>query len=128
MTELIGAFAVAALLLAFTGIFAVMSFAVSLRTQEIAIRMAVGAQRENIAWLIVRSGARLAVLGSAIGLAASLAIAHFVQAFLFGVTARNPWIYLVSVSAMILIAVLASVLPARRAAAADPVTTLRSAQ
>ena len=128
MTQLIGVFALAAIALAFTGIFAVISFAVSLRTQEIAIRMAVGAGRNTIAALILRSGARLALLGSAIGIAASLAVAHFVQSFLFGVTAANPWIYLLSVAVMMLLAVCASLLPAARAAASNPITALRSAQ
>lgn len=128
MTELISSFALAALLLSFTGIYAVMSFAVSLRTQEIAIRMALGAQRDNIAALILRSGARLALFGCGIGILCSLAISHFVQSFLFSVTAIDPWIYTASVAIMLLIAVLASVLPATRAASADPIVALRSAQ
>jgi putative ABC transport system permease protein len=128
MTELIGMFALAAVGLAFTGIYAVISFAVSLRTQEIAIRMALGAGRDNIAGLIVRSGARLALAGCAIGVGGSLAVSHLVQSLLFGVTATNPWIYLVSVAAMILLALVASLLPAARAAAADPIAALRSAQ
>ena len=128
MTELIGVFALAALLLSFTGIYAVMSFAVSLRTQEIAIRMAVGAQRDSIAWLILCSGGSLALVGCGIGIACSLAASHFVQSFLFGITATNPWIYIASVVTMMLIAVLASLLPASRAAAADPINALRSGQ
>lgn len=128
MTELIGCFALAALALSFTGIYAVMSFVVSLRTQEIAIRMALGAQRDNIAVLILRSGARLALFGCGIGILCSLAISRFVQSFLFGVTAIDPWIYAASVAIMLLIAVLASVLPATRAASANPITALRSAQ
>jgi putative ABC transport system permease protein len=128
MTELIGIFALAAVALAFTGIYAVISFAVSLRTQEIAIRMALGAGRDNVAALIVRSGARLALAGCAIGIAGSLAVSHLVQSFLFGVTATNPWIYLMSVAAMVLLAVIASLLPAARAAGSDPITALRSVQ
>ncbi|HKF48804.1 MAG TPA: ABC transporter permease [Terracidiphilus sp.] len=127
-TQLIGGFALAAIALAFTGIYAVMSFAVSLRRQEIAIRMAVGAQRDSIARLILRSGAKLALFGCAIGIAASIAVSHFVQAFLFGVTATNPWIYFASALLMMLIAVLASILPAARAAAADPVGIMRTVQ
>ncbi|HWE85899.1 MAG TPA: ABC transporter permease [Terracidiphilus sp.] len=126
MTELIAAFGFAAIALAFTGIYAVMSFAVSLRRQEIAIRMAVGAQRDSIARLVLRSGARLALFGCMIGIVASVAASRFVQSFLFGVTATNPWVYIAGVAVMMLIAVLASVLPATRAAAADPIATLRS--
>lgn len=128
MTELIGVFALAALALSFTGIYAVMSFVASLRTQEVAIRMALGAQRDNIAALILRSGATLALFGCGIGIVCSLAVSRFVQSFLFGVTAVDPWIYTASVAMMLLIAVLASVLPATRAASADPITALRSAQ
>ncbi len=128
MTELIGIFALAALALSFTGIYAVMSFVVSLRTQEIAIRMALGAQRGNIAALILRSGATLALFGCGIGIVCSLAISRFVQSFLFGVTAVDPWIYLASIALMLLLAVFASLLPATRAASADPIAALRSAQ
>lgn len=128
VTELIGAFAVLALTLSFTGIYAVMSFAVSLRSQEIAIRMALGASRDSIAGLILRSGTGLAVLGCGIGIVSSLAAARFVQSFLFAVPANDRWNYAASVFLMMLIAVLASVLPASRAAAADPMATLRSGQ
>jgi putative ABC transport system permease protein len=128
MTELIGAFALAALLLAITGIYAVMSFAVSMRTQEIAIRMALGAQRDCIARLVLRSGATMALLGSAIGIGGSVAASHLVQSFLFGVSATDPLIYFVSILVMLLIAVVACALPAARAAAADPVVALRSGQ
>ena len=126
MTELIAGFGFAAMALAFTGIYAVMSFAVSLRRLEIAIRMAVGAQRDSIALLVLRSGARLALVGCGIGIIGSLAASRFVQSFLFGITATNPWVYLVGVVLMMLVAALASVLPAARAAAADPIRALRS--
>jgi len=128
MTELIGGFALAALLLAITGIYAVMSFAVSLRTQEIAIRMALGAQRERIARLILRSGATMALLGCAVGIAGSVAASRLVQSFLFGVSATDPLIYAGSALVMLLVAIVACALPAARAAAADPVKALRSAQ
>ncbi len=128
MTELIGSFALAALALSITGIYAVMSFAVSLRAQEIAIRMALGAQRGRIVALILRSGLALALFGSAIGIASSLALSRFVRSFLFGITATDPLIYTASVALMILIAILASTLPAARAAAAEPIEILRSAQ
>lgn len=126
MTELVGAFALAALLLAVTGIYAVMSFAVSLRTQEIAIRMALGAQRDRIALLILRSAAIMALFGCAIGIAGSVAASRLVQSFLFGISATDPLIYAGCVLVMLLIAVVACALPAARAAAADPVKALRS--
>jgi putative ABC transport system permease protein len=126
MTEWIGAFALAALVLAMTGIYAVIAFSASLRAQEIAIRMALGAQREQIVRLVVRSGALLASAGCTFGVIGSLAISHVLRSFLFAVSPTDPWIYIASVLVMMLIAILASVLPALRAASGDPVDALRS--
>jgi ABC-type antimicrobial peptide transport system permease subunit len=125
-TDLITAFALGALLLAITGIYAVVAFSVSLRTQEIAIRMVLGAQRTGIARLVLISGARLALLGCGLGVLGSLAVSRLVSSFLFGVTATDPLIYIIGVLIMILMALLASALPATRAASADPIAALRS--
>jgi predicted permease len=125
-TDLITAFAVAALLLAITGIYAVVAFSISLRTQEIAIRVALGAQRTSIACLVLFSGAKLALLGCAFGLLGSLAVSRLVRSFLFNVSATDPMIYLAAVVFMLLMALLATVLPATRAARADPIDALRS--
>jgi putative ABC transport system permease protein len=125
-TELITAFAAAALLLAVTGIYAVVAFSVSLRTQEIAIRMALGSQRTAIARLVLYSGARLGLIGCGLGAAASLAVARLIGSFLFGVTATDPLIYAAAATTMMAITLLASVLPARRAASADPLHALRT--
>ena len=126
MTEWIGGFALAALVLAMSGIYAVIAFSASLRTQEIAIRMALGAQREQIVRLILRSGAKLALVGCGIGVAGSLAISHLIRSFLFAVSPTNLWIYAGSVIVMMAIALLASAVPALRAASGDPVDALRS--
>ena len=125
-TDLITAFAAGALLLAITGIYAVVAFSVSLRTQEIAIRMALGAKRSGIARLVLISGARLALLGCGLGVLGSLAVSRLVSSFLFEVSATDPIIYVTGVLIMILLALLASVLPATRAASADPIDALRS--
>ena len=125
-TDLITAFAVGALLLAITGIYAVVAFSVSLRTQEIAIRMALGAQRSGIARLVLVSGAKLALLGCGLGLVGSLAVSRVVSAFLFGVSATDPLVFAGAVVAMMLLALLASALPASRAASGDPIDALRS--
>jgi putative ABC transport system permease protein len=125
-TGLITAFAVGALLLAITGIYAVVAFSVSLRTQEIAIRMALGAQRVGIARLVLMSGARLAALGCGLGLLGSLAVSRLVSSFLFGVSATDPLVYTAATLTMIVMAALASVLPAVRAASGDPIKALRS--
>jgi putative ABC transport system permease protein len=124
-TELITAFAIGALLLALTGIYAVVAFSVSLRSQEIAIRMALGAQRMGIARLILSSGAKLAVIGCAIGVLGSMAASRLVSGFLFEVSATDPLIYAAGVVIMMLLALLASALPATRAASAEPIDALR---
>lgn len=126
-TGLISAFALTALLLAAMGIYAVIAFGVSQRTQEIAVRMALGAQRGNIARLVLGSGARIAAAGCALGILGSLAVSRLVGAFLFGVSATNPIVYTASVVLMLILALFASAFPALRAAAADPAGALRSA-
>jgi predicted permease len=125
-TDLITAFAVGALLLAITGIYAVMAFSVSQRTQEIAIRMTLGAQRAGIAKLVLVSGARLTLVGCCLGVLGSLAVSRLVSSFLFGVSATDPLIYILCVLIMMIMALLASTLPAARAASADPMDALRS--
>lgn len=125
-TDLIAAFAVGALVLAITGIYAVVAFSVSLRAQEIAVRMAVGAQRGNIARLVLISSAKLALIGCGIGVVGSVAVSRLVSSFLFEVSATDPLIYLAGVLLMTAMALLASAVPAARAASADPVELLRS--
>jgi ABC-type antimicrobial peptide transport system permease subunit len=125
-TDLITGFATGALLLAIIGIYAVVAFSVSLRTQEIAIRMALGAPRIRIAQLVLLSGARMALIGCALGVLGSLAISRLVSSFLFEVSATDPVVYLGAVLTMMLLALLASALPAARAASADPVAGLRA--
>jgi predicted permease len=125
-TWLITTFAVGALLLAITGIYAVLAFSVSLRTQEIAIRMALGAQRAGIARLVLISGVKLALLGCGLGVLGSFAVSRLVSGFLFNVSPTDPLIYLAGVLLMMVLALLASALPASRAASADPLGALRS--
>jgi len=125
-TSLITGFALGALLLVVTGIYAVVAFSVSLRTQEIAIRMALGAQRASIAQLVLTSGAKLALTGCGLGLLGSLALSRLVSSFLFEVSATDVQIYLAGVAIMMLLTLLASTLPATRAASAEPADFLRS--
>jgi putative ABC transport system permease protein len=125
-TDLITAFAFGALLLAITGIYAVVAFSVSLRSQEIAVRMALGSQRAGIARLVLISGVKMALLGCAIGIAGSVAVSRLVSGFLFDVSPTDPVIYTASVLLMIAMALLASAIPATRAASADPIEALRS--
>jgi putative ABC transport system permease protein len=125
-TDLIAAFAIAALMLAITGIYAVVAFSVSLRTQEIAIRMALGAQRTGIARLVLIAGGKLALIGCGLGVLGSVAVSRLVSSFLFNVSATDPLIYAYAVVLMMFLTLAASALPATRAASADPVDSLRS--
>lgn len=125
-TTLISAFAAIALLLALTGIYAVVAFSVSLRTQEIAIRMALGAQRKTIAQLVLAGGARLALIGCALGVLGSIALSRIVKSLLFQVSATDPLIYALGAIVMIAMALAASALPAARAASTDPNSALRA--
>lgn len=124
-TDLITGFALGALVLAIIGIYAVIAFSISIRAQEIAIRMALGARRASIAWLVLLSGAKLAFIGCVIGLSGSYAVSHLVGTFLFQVSPTDPLIYAASAVIMIAVALLASTVPAARAASSDPIAELR---
>ncbi len=124
-TVLIGSFAFAAVLLAVLGIYSVISFSVASRVQEMAIRMALGSQRRSIVRLVLGSGARLAVIGCAIGLAGAVAASKLLQSLLFGVSPFDPVALSVAVVGVLLLAVAASGLPALRAASIDPMRALR---
>src|SRR5207248_5928575 len=115
-TDLIITFAVGALVLAIIGIYAVVAFTVSQRSHEIAIRMALGAQRTGIARFVLISGAKLALLGCGFGVLGSLAASRLVSSFLFQVSATDPLIYIAGVLIMMFMALVASALPATRAA------------
>jgi ABC-type antimicrobial peptide transport system permease subunit len=125
-TDLITTFAAGALLLAMIGIYAVVAFTVSQRGHEIAIRMALGAQRTGIARFVLMSGAKLALLGCSLGVLGSVAVSHLVSSFLFEVSATDPLIYVGCVVTMMVMALLASAVPAARAASAEPIDALRS--
>lgn len=125
-TDLITAFAFGALLLAVIGIYAVVAFSVSVRKQEIAIRMALGAQRVGIARLVLISGAKMALIGCGLGVLGSIAASRLIRSFLFQVSPTDPFIYALGILIMMLMALLASALPATRAASADPIEALRS--
>ena len=125
-TGLISAFALGALLLALTGIYAVVAFSASLRTHEIAIRMALGAQRTGIAALILSSAAKLALLGCTFGVLGSLVVSRMIKSLLFDVSATDPFIYVSAILIMMATAMLASALPASRVACLDPMLSLRS--
>ena len=121
-----GFFAALAILLASIGLYGLMSYAVTRRTREIGIRVAVGAQREGVLWLVLRETLTLALLGIAIGIPSALAATRLIASMLFGLTSSDvPTI--VAVSALLLVvALFAGYLPARRASAIDPIVALRT--
>jgi len=125
-TALISSFAAIAVLLAVLGIYSVIAFSVALRVQEMAIRMALGSQRAGIVRLVVTSGARLALIGCAIGLAGALAASRLLRSFLFGVSAFDPIVLTLATLSLLLLALAASLLPAQRAASVNLTETLRS--
>jgi predicted permease len=121
-----GFFAALALLLASIGLYGLMSYAVTRRTREIGIRVAIGAQRGNVLWLVVRETLAIVLLGMAIGIPCALAACRLIANMLFGVSTNDiPTIATVSFL-LLLVALLAGYLPARRASSIDPLVALRT--
>jgi putative ABC transport system permease protein len=125
-TVLISSFAGAALLLAILGIYSVIAFTVALRAQEMAIRMALGSQRAGIIGLVLGDGAKLAAAGCVIGLLGAVAASRLLQSMLFDVKTWDPVTLAVAGVLVMLLALAASLFPARRAAATNPVEALRA--
>ncbi|QNI33880.1 ABC transporter permease [Alloacidobacterium dinghuense] len=125
-TLALSSFAAVALLLALLGIGGVLAYTVSERTREIAIRMALGATRENVLGRILRSALVLAGAGIALGLAASLWLTRFLESLLYGVKPLDPAAFIAAVVVLLFCALLAGWLPARHAASIDPMQTLRA--
>jgi predicted permease len=123
---LLGTFALLALTLAAIGIYGVIAYSVSQRTREIGVRMAVGSGRANILLLMLQEAATFTGVGVLVGLIAAFVGAHLASALLFQTSSADPVSICVSVFALLVIAMLAAVLPARRAATIDPVEALRS--
>jgi predicted permease len=125
-TALISGFALAAVLLAVLGIYSVIAFSAALRTQEMAIRIALGSQRSGILGLVFWSAAKLALAGCAVGLLGAAAASQLLQSFLFGVSPFDPLVLAVAGVVVVMLALAASLLPARRAASIDPMKALRA--
>ena len=122
---LLAGFAATALLLALTGIYGVMSLNVANRRNEFGIRLALGAQRSNIATMILGQGLRLAVLGIALGLTGAIALTRLMKGLLFGISPSDPLTFLSIALLLAVVALLACWIPARRATKVDPLTALR---
>jgi len=124
-TTVLGVFALTALLLAALGIYGVMAYSVSRRTNEIGIRIALGACVADIVRMVLYQGAKLTLIGIGIGLAGSLALSRLISSFLFGVTAYDPITFVLVAAVLTSAALVACYLPARRAARIDPMVALR---
>ena len=118
-------FAAVALILTIVGLYGVMSYSVAQRTNEIGIRMALGAQTGDVLRLIVSQGFKLVLLGLGIGLAAALALMKIISSLLFGVTTKDPFTFGAVAVLLAIIALLACYIPARRATRLDPLRALR---
>jgi len=119
-------FAVSALLLASLGLYGVMAYVVAQRTREFGIRLALGAASRDVLRLVLGEGSRLAVLGLVIGIAGSLALTRYMSSVLYQVQANDPVIYLAVGTLLVLVALTACLLPARRATKVDPMVALRA--
>ncbi len=123
--QLLGIFATLAMILAVIGIYSVMSYQVSQHTHEIGIRMALGAQPWHVLRLILREGLTLTLIGVVLGVAGAFALTRLLASLLFGVRASDPLTYVMVSLLLIFVALLACILPARRATKVDPLIALR---
>jgi ABC-type antimicrobial peptide transport system permease subunit len=124
--RVVGAFSVVAWIVAMAGLYAVISYLVAMRTREIGIRMALGADRRDIRRQILSASGRLVAVGTAVGVGAAYALARTLQSQLFGISPADPVAYLAVVGTVAATAILASWQPAERAARTEPSITLRS--
>jgi len=122
---LLGVFAAVATLLASAGVYGVMAYSGASRAREIGVRLALGAQRGDVLRLLLKQGMKLVSVGVTIGLLVSLALAQLIEGLLFGVGATDPLTFALAALSLIIVALLACWIPARRAAKVDPMIALR---
>ena len=118
-------FAVLALTLGVVGIYGIMSYVSQQRTREIAIRMALGAQRKQVIWMIVREGLLLALVGAAFGIVIARSASHFLSSMFYGIAPSDPYTFLVVLISLVSATVCACYFTARRAAKVEPLEILR---
>ena len=114
-----------ATVLAAVGLYGVMAFVVTRRTKEIGVRMALGARRRSVVWIVVKEVLLLLGIGLAVGVPAAIALGRLVSAQLHGVKANDPWVAAIAVLLLSAIAAFAGLVPARRASRIDPLLALR---
>jgi len=124
-TILFVAFAALALVLGLIGIYGVLSFLVSRRTREIGIRLALGAQRRDVLWLVMKEGAKFSLIGISLGLACALGITRLLESELYGVSPADPATFFAAAVLMSVVTLLACYIPTRRAMHVDPLVALR---
>jgi ABC-type antimicrobial peptide transport system permease subunit len=125
ISQLSGFFSLLALLLACIGLYGVMSYSVVRRTNEIGIRLALGAQTTRVLWMILRESLLLLAIGLAAGLPATIAAMHLVQSSLYGLRASDPLTLAEAIAVIVFVTMIASYFPARRAMKVDPMVALR---
>ena len=122
---ILGTFSLLALSLATVGVYAVMAYSVSQRTQEIGVRIALGAHSRNILSLVLQQGATLAVTGTTIGVVAAFFLRRVLSSYLYGLSTSDPAVLLIVPGVMILVTLAACWMPARRATKTNPIAALR---
>jgi putative ABC transport system permease protein len=126
MAKIMGTLAVVALALSVVGVYGVMSYTVSQRSQEMGIRMALGAQRLDVMRMIVRQGAILALIGVLVGIGLASMVTNSLSFFLYGVDPFDPFTFALVALTLLAAALVATVVPAQRATRVDPLTALRT--
>jgi predicted permease len=125
VSMLAGFFGGLALVLAWIGLYGVLAYSVVRRTREIGIRLAIGAQRRSVIWLVLRETLVLIAIGVALGIPAVLAVSRYIESQLYGVSPGDPWAIAGAVAVLLLVAAAAGLQPARRASRVDPIIALR---
>jgi putative ABC transport system permease protein len=123
---LLAIFAAVALLLAAAGVYGVMSYLAAQRTQEIGIRIAIGASSSHVIWLVTKQGLRAAAIGLAVGIAGCLGMSRLLAGQLFGVSATDPLTLVAAAAGLMLVCMAASAVPVLRAVRIDPLCALRN--